>query len=72
MNIQNIVSLTSRLEQIGFHTSIGKKLLQHVCFKPSEFSLLERVIKDQNLLICSISFERKGEELFAIIMMFLF
>ena len=62
MNIQNIVSLTSRLTQIGFSGSIGKKLLQHICFRPSEFSLLERIIKDQNVLVCSLFFERKGDE----------
>lgn len=62
MNIQNIISLMGRLKQIGFNTSFGKRLLQHVCFRPSEFSVLERMIKDQNLLICSLFFERKGEE----------
>jgi hypothetical protein len=62
MNIQNIVSLTGRLKQIGFHESVGKRLLQHACFRPSDFSLLERINKDQNLLICSLNFERKGEE----------
>ena len=62
MNVQNIISLTARLKQIGFHGSIGKRLLQHACFRPSEFSLSERMIKDENLLICSLFFERKGEE----------
>ena len=62
MNFQNIVSLTGKLKHIGFNGSIGKRLLQHICFRPSDFSLLERIIKDQNLLICSLFFERKGEE----------
>ena len=62
MNIQNIVFLTGKLKHIGFHESIGKRLLQHICFRPSNFSLFERIIRDQNLLICSLFFERKGEE----------
>ena len=62
MNFQNIVFLTGKLKNIGFHESIGKRLLQHICFRPSNFSLLEKIIRDQNLLICSLFFERKGEE----------
>lgn len=60
MNIQNIASLTQMLSTIGFD-DIGYRLLQHICFKPEEFTLTERLIKGNDMLTCSIYFERKND-----------
>lgn len=62
MKIQNIAVLTEMLIATGFEEAIGRKLLQHVCFKPADFVLTERLTKGKDILTCSISFERKGEE----------
>lgn len=62
MKIQNIAALTDMLIATGFDEGIGKKLLQHVCFKPVDFVLTEKLIKGKDILTCSIFFERKGEE----------
>ncbi len=62
MNVQNIASLTQRLSSIGFNENVGYKLLQHICFKPADFVLTERLVKGNDVLTCSIFFERKGED----------
>lgn len=62
MNIQNIASITKLLVATGFHESIGYRLLQHICFKPAQFILTERVMKENDVLTCSIHFEREGDE----------
>lgn len=46
----------------GFDEAIGKRLLQHICFKPGDFVLTERLVKGKDVLSCSLFFERKGEE----------
>lgn len=62
MKIQNIAALTDMLMATGFSATIGKKLLQHICFKPADFILTERLIKGKDILTCVIFFECKGEE----------
>lgn len=62
MNIQNIVSLTETLKKVGLKESVGQQLLQHICFKPSEFSIMARINKEKDLLFCVISFQRNGGE----------
>ncbi|MBN8878078.1 MAG: hypothetical protein J0I32_11065 [Sphingobacteriales bacterium] len=61
MNIQNIISLTEMLAATGFDGSIGQRLLQHICFKPSDFYLTEKLVKGKDVLTCSIHFERKDD-----------
>lgn len=46
----------------GFEESIGQRLLQRICFKPADFILTERLVKRNDVLTCSVFFERKGEE----------
>lgn len=62
MKIQHIAALTEMLIATGFEETIGRKLLQHVCFKPADFVLIERLVKGKDILTCSIFFERKGDE----------
>lgn len=62
MKIQNIAALTDMLIATGFDETIGRKLLQHACFKPADFLLMERLVKGKDVLTCSVFFERKGEE----------
>jgi len=62
MNIQNIASLTQKLTTLGFDESIGYRLLQHICFKPADFILTERIVKGKDALTFSIFFERKSDE----------
>ncbi|MEP7375308.1 MAG: hypothetical protein ABI675_18045 [Chitinophagaceae bacterium] len=62
MNIQNIGSLANMLVATGFEKSIGQRLLQRICFKPADFVLTERLVKGNDVLTCSVFFERKSEE----------
>lgn len=62
MRIQNIDNLSSMLLATGFAESVGKRVLQKVCFKPVDFVLTERLVKGRDLLTCTIYFEGKGEE----------
>jgi hypothetical protein len=62
MNIQNIASLSEMLASIGFDLGIGHRLLQYICFKPSDFILTEQLQRGKDTLTCSILFERKGDE----------
>jgi len=62
MNIQNIASLIEVLGSIGFDENAGYRLMQHICFKPADFLLTERLRKGKDTLTCSIFFERKGDE----------
>lgn len=61
MNIKNIISLTEMLVTTGFDNGIGQRLLQHICFKPADFVLTERLVKGKDMLTCSIHFERKDD-----------
>ncbi|MBR2647979.1 MAG: hypothetical protein ACRCSM_09925 [Sediminibacterium sp.] len=57
MNIQNIAELSKQLEVLGFHDA-GSLLLKRICFKPADFFLPQRVIKEKDILLFSLYFER--------------
>ena len=61
MNIENIASLSQMLTGIGFDKQIAYRLMQHICFKPSSFTLEELVSKDKDRMVCSLFFERKDD-----------
>ena len=56
MNIQNISELSKQLEVLGFHDA-GSLLLKRICFKPANFYLLQRVIKEKDTMLFSLYFE---------------
>lgn len=56
MNIQNISELSKQLEVLGFHDA-GSLLLKRICFKPANFYLLQRVIKEKDVMLFSLYFE---------------
>lgn len=62
MNTQNIALMTEILAAAGFDLSIRQRIVRQVCFKPKDFCLTERVVRNDGILTCSIFFERKGEE----------
>jgi len=62
MNLQNIAALSAMLNRAGFASEIGYKILQRICFKPAEFTLTERVQKNNDGLTCSLHFERSGDD----------
>jgi hypothetical protein len=56
MNIQNISELSKQLEVLGFHDA-GGLLLKRICFKPANFYLLQREIKEKDVMLFSLYFE---------------
>lgn len=56
MNIQNIAELSKQLEVLGFHDA-GSLLLKRICFKPANFYLPQRVIKEKDVMLFSLYFE---------------
>jgi hypothetical protein len=57
MNIQIIAELNKQLEVLGFHDA-GSLLLKRICFKPADFYLPQRVIKEKDVMLFSLYFER--------------
>lgn len=57
MNIQNISELSKQLEVLGFHDA-GSLLLKRICFKPADFYLPQRVIKEKDVMLFSLYFEQ--------------
>lgn len=57
MNIQNITELSKQLEVLGFHDA-GSLLLKRICFKPANFYLPQRVIKEKDVMLFSLYFEQ--------------
>lgn len=57
MNIQNIAELSKQLEMLGFHDA-GSLLLKRICFKPADFYLPQRVIKEKDVMLFSLYFEQ--------------
>lgn len=57
MNIQNIAELSKQLELLGFHDA-GSLLLKRICFKPANFYLPQRVIKEKDVMLFSLYFEQ--------------
>ena len=56
MNIQNISELSKQLEVLGFQDA-DSLLLKRICFKPSNFYLPQRVIKEKDVMLFSLYFE---------------
>lgn len=56
MNIQNISELSKQLEVLGFQDA-GSLLLKRICFKPSNFYLPQRVVKEKDVMLFSLYFE---------------
>lgn len=56
MNILNIAELSKQLEVLGFHDA-GSLLLKRICFKPVNFYLPQRVIKEKDVMLFSLYFE---------------
>lgn len=56
MNIRNIAELSKQLEVLGFHDA-GSLLLKRICFKPANFYLPQRVIKEKDVMLFSLYFE---------------
>jgi hypothetical protein len=56
MNIQNIAELSKQLEVLGFHDA-GSLLLKRICFKPADFYLPQRLIKEKDVMLFSLYFE---------------
>ena len=61
MNHENIVALSEVLEATGFDRGMAKKLLQQICFRPSDFILSERFTKESGWLTCHIYFEKEED-----------
>ncbi len=57
MNIQNIAELSKQLGVLGFHDA-GSLLLKRICFKPANFYLPQRVIKEKDVMLFSLYFEQ--------------
>ena len=56
MNIQNVAELSKQLEVLEFHDA-GSLLLKRICFKPANFYLPQRVIKEKDIMLFSLYFE---------------
>ncbi len=60
MDTQNISALSAMLIRAGFEESISYRLMQRICFHPANFTLVERLPKNKDMLTCVLHFERKG------------
>jgi hypothetical protein len=56
MNIENIAELSKQLEELGFHDA-GSLILKRICFKPDNFYLPQRVVKEKDAMLFSLYFE---------------
>src|ERR1051326_1971882 len=56
MNIQNIISLSEQLKNLGF-ADLGYSLAKRICFKPKRFVLDYGIEKNGNMLGFQLSFE---------------
>lgn len=61
MNLENVSSLTAILAHTGFQ-NLSYRLLQHICCRPVQFILTERLVRESDCLTCQLHFERKGDE----------
>jgi hypothetical protein len=57
MDIQNIITLEKQLQSLGFHDR-GSLLLKRICFKPDSFCLLQRINKENEVMLFNLYFER--------------
>lgn len=58
MNIQNIITLASQLQSLGFENMAGL-LLKRICFKPDNFYLTYKITKNTELLEFRLYFEKQ-------------
>ncbi|MBS1666421.1 MAG: hypothetical protein JST58_03510 [Bacteroidetes bacterium] len=61
MNISNIAALAEQLDTLGFKNS-GYLLLKHICFKPENFSLFQKVEKGKEQLSFHLFFEKEADK----------
>ncbi len=59
MNIENIMSLTGQLQELGFG-NLSAQLLRHICLKPKSFTLVTTIEKDTTRASFSIFFAKDG------------
>lgn len=57
MNVQNVAALANQLQELGF-ADTGGLLLKRICFKPDNFSLVQKIIKGKELMLFSLYFEK--------------
>ncbi|MES2331301.1 MAG: hypothetical protein V4539_16985 [Bacteroidota bacterium] len=60
MDTENISALSAMLIRAGFEEGIGYRLMQRICFRPSNFILVERLPKNKDMLTCLLHIERNG------------
>lgn len=58
MNIQNITELAGQLQSLGFD-NLGSLLLKRICFKPDNFYLSQKIVKDKEQLEFRLYFEKQ-------------
>ncbi len=58
MDIQNIQILSEKLQGLGFGASVGQKILQHVSFRQSCFTIQYRVIKGKDVIRFHFFFQK--------------
>jgi len=58
MNIQNITELAGQLQSLGFD-NLGNSLLKRICFKPENFYLNYKIVKDKEQLEFRFYFEKQ-------------
>lgn len=61
MNIPNISALAKQLENLGFG-DLGYPLLKRICFKPSHFSIIQKIEKGNDQLSFEMHFEKRGSD----------
>src|SRR6266542_2725646 len=59
MNIQNIRTLSDSLQALGF--AIASQLLKNISFKPSNFTIHQRMVKGSDVMNFHLAFEKNGD-----------
>jgi hypothetical protein len=59
MNIENIASLSEKVQSLGF-INISSSLLKRICFKPASFIICQRIDKGKDQLRFHLFFERES------------
>ena len=60
MNIQNILTLSDQLKAIGFD-NMESALIKRVCFIPKNFTISEKIAKENELIIFNLYFEQDNK-----------
>src|SRR6266536_1612720 len=61
MNIQNIRTLSDSLQALGFEDAIASQLLKNISFKPSNFTIHQRMVKGSDVMNFHLAFEKNGD-----------